>query len=124
MEDSSNFKILSMDLSPEIRAFYEENQEIERLRTGPFQLEFERTKEILAERLPPPPAIVLDVGGGPGAYALWLAELGYEVHLIDPVDHLVAQAQLRSDQAAFHIASCSAGCNWKGSSTTKECSTP
>ncbi|MGH7600197.1 MAG: methyltransferase domain-containing protein [bacterium] len=88
---------------------YEEAPEVERLRTGPFQLEFERTKELLAERLPQPPATILDVGGGPGAYALWLAELGYEVHLIDPVHRLVAQAQGLSDVLAHRIESCSVG---------------
>ena len=91
-----------MELSPEIRGYYEEAPEAERLRTGPFQLEFERTKELLAERLPKPPVTVLDVGGGPGTYALWLAELGYEVHLIDPVHRLVAQAQGLSDVVAHH----------------------
>jgi len=98
-----------VELSPEIRAYYEEAPEAERLGTGPFQLEFERTKEILAERLPGSPAVVLDVGGGPGTYALWLAQLGYEVHLIDPVARLVTQAQQRSDEAVRHIASCSVG---------------
>jgi SAM-dependent methyltransferase len=37
--------------------------------------------------------VVLDVGGGPGAYALWLAGLGYTVHLIDAVPRHVAQAR-------------------------------
>jgi len=31
-------------------------------------------------RLPPAPAVVADIGGGPGRYALWLASLG--PHLI------------------------------------------
>jgi SAM-dependent methyltransferase len=30
-------------------------------------------------RLPPPPATVADIGGGPGRYTLWLAGLGYHV---------------------------------------------
>jgi ubiquinone/menaquinone biosynthesis C-methylase UbiE len=98
-----------MELGPEIRRYYEEAPEVERLQTGPSQLEFERTKQLLRERLPMPPAIVLDVGGGPGAYALWLAEIGYEVHLVDPVSHLVAQAQQRSAGSARPIASCSVG---------------
>src|SRR5262245_8223981 len=98
-----------MELSPEIRGYYEQAPEAERLRTGPFQLEFERTKELLAERLPKPSGTVLDVGGGPGTYALWLADLGYKVHLIDPVYRLVAQAQRRSDEAEHHIESCSVG---------------
>src|SRR5262245_35550476 len=98
-----------MELSPEIRRYYEEAPEADRLRTGPSQLEFARTQEMVAERLPPPPAIVLDVGGGAGAYALWLAEIGYEVHLIDPISRLVSKAQARSDAAARHIASCNLG---------------
>jgi ubiquinone/menaquinone biosynthesis C-methylase UbiE len=93
----------------DIRRYYETTPEAERLSTGPFQLEFERTKQLLGERLPAPPATILDVGGGPGTYALWLAELGYEVHLIDPVERLVMQARQRSDAASHHIASCSAG---------------
>ena len=98
-----------MELNPEIRNYYEEAPEADRLRTGPSQLEFERTRELITERLPKPPATILDVGGGPGTYALWLAELGYEVHLIDPVQHLVAQAQRRSDEVRRRIASCSIG---------------
>ena len=98
-----------MELSPEIRGYYEEAPEAERLRTGPFQLEFERTKELLAERLPKPPVTVLDVGGGPGTYALWLAELGYEVHLMDPVHRHIVQARLRSDAAPHGIASYTVG---------------
>src|ERR1700744_6185034 len=30
-------------------------------------------------RLPEAPAVVADIGGGPGRYALWLASLGYQV---------------------------------------------
>jgi ubiquinone/menaquinone biosynthesis C-methylase UbiE len=37
----------------------------------------------LAEFLPPPPARVLDIGGGPGAWTLWLAERGYQAVLAD-----------------------------------------
>jgi hypothetical protein len=36
---------------------------------------------------------VLDVGGGPGAYAVWLARRGYAVRLIDPVELHVTQAR-------------------------------
>jgi SAM-dependent methyltransferase len=47
--------------------------------------------------LPPPPATVLDVGGGAGAYALPLAREGYSVYLIDPVRLHVDQAAMASD---------------------------
>src|SRR5262249_4601925 len=46
---------------------------------------------------------------GPGTYAVWLAERGYQVHLIDPVEHLVAQARERSNAASHPVASCSVG---------------
>ena len=65
-----------MEQSPEIRGYYEQAPEAERLRTGSSQLEFERSKALLAERLPKPPATVLDVGGGPGTYALCSRNLG------------------------------------------------
>jgi SAM-dependent methyltransferase len=60
--------------------YYERGAEADRLSlTGAGQLEFERTKEIVLRHLPPPPATVADIGGGPGRYALWLAGLGYRV---------------------------------------------
>ena len=59
---------------------YGRGEEADRLVTanaGP--LEFERTQEIVLRRLPPPPAVIADIGGGTGRYALWLAGLGYRV---------------------------------------------
>jgi SAM-dependent methyltransferase len=47
--------------------------------TNAGQLEFERTQEIVLRRLPAAPAVIADIGGGPGRYALWLAGLGYRV---------------------------------------------
>jgi ubiquinone/menaquinone biosynthesis C-methylase UbiE len=102
-------EFLTMEIRPEIRAYYETAPEHERLSTGGFQLEFERTKEMLLARIPQPPATILDVGGGPGLYALWLADLGYEVHLIDPVTSLLEFAQRSSKNSARPIASCNVG---------------
>src|SRR5207244_1686768 len=72
-------------LDPEILRYYAAGPESERLRQGAFQLERARTEELLLRHLPPPHARVLDVGGGSGPYACWLAERGYEVTLLDPV---------------------------------------
>jgi hypothetical protein len=52
------------------------------LARGTSRIEFVRTKELLQRFLPSPPATILDVGGGPGAYATWLADLGYRVQLV------------------------------------------
>src|SRR5204863_3314062 len=62
-----------------LRAYYEQGRERERLSDGRGDLEFTRTTEIVLRRLPAAPAVVADIGGGPGRYALWLASLGYQV---------------------------------------------
>ena len=66
-----------------VLARYNAGIEKGRLRTGIGVIEFERTKEILLEKLPKPPAVIYDIGGGYGEYSWWLSSLGYEVHLFD-----------------------------------------
>ena len=72
---------------------YEAGQEDQRLARGLGQLELVRTQEILRRHLPPPPARVLDVGGGPGVHAAWLLDAGYDVHLLDVAPLHVEQAR-------------------------------
>ena len=74
---------------PIIADYYERAPEETRLAQGPFQLENLRTRELIQRFAPSPPATVVDIGGAAGAYALWLAEAGYTVHLLDPVPRLV-----------------------------------
>jgi 2-polyprenyl-3-methyl-5-hydroxy-6-metoxy-1,4-benzoquinol methylase len=76
-----------------------------RLVKGSSRLEFERTKDILLRVLPPAPARVVDVGGAAGAYSLWLAERGYDVHLVDLAPRLVDEARRRSSVAKRPITS-------------------
>ena len=76
----------------EIQRYYEQGRERERLTRGSGALELVRTQELLQRYLPRPPAEVLDVGGGPGVYAAWLAQAGYCVHLVDPLPLHVEQA--------------------------------
>jgi len=71
----------------------------ERLLAGGDHLELVRTLELLSQVLPPPPASLLDVGGGPGVYASRFAQAGYHVHLVDVFPAHVEQARERAAQA-------------------------
>jgi 2-polyprenyl-3-methyl-5-hydroxy-6-metoxy-1,4-benzoquinol methylase len=84
----------SYDLAPEIKQYYTTiRDEATRLTTtADGQLELIRTQELLRRHLPAAPARVLDVGGGTGIHAHWLSEDGYQVDLIDPLQHHVTQA--------------------------------
>jgi ubiquinone/menaquinone biosynthesis C-methylase UbiE len=92
-----------------ILGHYAEGVERERLFQGRSQLERVRTQELLARHLPPPPGVVLDVGGGPGVYARWLANRGYEIHLIDPVPLHVEQAASDLELGGQPLASAHVG---------------
>jgi ubiquinone/menaquinone biosynthesis C-methylase UbiE len=54
--------------------------------------------------------VVADVVGGPGRYAVWLAERGYRVHLVDPVALHVEQARVAArGQPGAALASAEVG---------------
>ena len=72
---------------------YDRYDESQRLFEGTGRLELARTKTILERRLPPAPAVIVDVGGGTGVYSLWLASLGYEAHLVEILSSHVEQAR-------------------------------
>ena len=95
-------------LDPEIAAHYASVPEQQRL--GPLSLERVRTWELLGRYLPPPPAVVLDIGGAAGIYALPLAADGYQVHLVDPLALHVQQAlRASAGQPATPLASDTVG---------------
>ena len=96
-------------LDSAIAAFYDRTPEEDRLEQGPFQIEEARTRELIERFAPPPPGTVVDVGGAAGAYALWLAGVGYTVHLRDAAPRLVAEARRRSASAERPLASCQVG---------------
>ena len=52
----------------------------------------------LLEHLPPPPATVLDVGGGAGHQSFPLARAGYEVTLLDPSPAMLDKARQRLER--------------------------
>lgn len=92
------------DMDPQ--RYYDEfsDGEWERLDANPVaRLEFEATTDYLAEELPDSgdtseSVRVLDAGGGPGRYACWLAERGYEVQHTDLSNEQVSLAQQKASQ--------------------------
>jgi ubiquinone/menaquinone biosynthesis C-methylase UbiE len=75
-------------------AGHDEGQRLFRFRHN--RLELLRTRELLQRQLPSRPAVVLDVGGGTGIHATWLADRGYRVHLVDVVpEHVRVAAEHR-----------------------------
>ncbi|MQY14368.1 hypothetical protein SRB5_45340 [Streptomyces sp. RB5] len=84
-----------LQVAAEILEFYGESiDESTRLTSSADgHLELLRTQELLRRHLPPAPATVIDIGGGPGIHAEWLIRDGYQVHLIDPVPRHVEQAK-------------------------------
>lgn len=79
-----------------VRAYYDAGVEGEWNRLANHPVELEITKRFLLRHIEPG-ARVLDLGGGPGRYALWLAELGCDVTLADlsqgNVDFALAKAK-------------------------------
>src|SRR5262245_54500928 len=67
----------------EVSSHYASGYEANRLNIARGVLDRERTREAPCPLLPPAPATVFDIGGGPGGHACWLATQGYDVHLID-----------------------------------------
>lgn len=87
-------------IDPSIDHFYTKSQEELRLSVGLGPLEFERNK-ILISRYLTSSSRIADIGGGPGHYSEWLAGLGHEVTLIDPVKKHISQAKKRSGKNFF-----------------------
>lgn len=106
----------------EIAEHYASGYEEHRLNAGSGKLERERSRELLKRFLPPAPAGILDIGGGPGGHALWLAQQGYEVHLIDitPLHvELAREASRRQSDAPLASTTVGDACSlsWSAEST-------
>jgi len=98
-----------MEIPPDVLDHYALGEERSRLDAGHGRLEALRTTELLRRWLPPAPAVVLDVGGAAGRYALPLADEGYAVHLVDPVPLHLDQARAASAAARRPLASVAEG---------------
>lgn len=66
-----------------VEAHYDRDPQREWERLERHRTEFAVTCLVLDEYLPEPPGQILDVGSGPGRYALYLTQKGYRVVLLD-----------------------------------------
>ena len=97
-------------LPPEFFEHYASGYEAQRLQSGSSQIELARTQELVMRYVPPTPAMIFDVGGGPGVYACWLSKLGYEVHLVDATPlHVELARQASQAQPDAPLASMEVG---------------
>ena len=89
--------------SPIVSWYETQAGEPDRLLSGRGLLEGARTKELIARHLSAGSLAILDVGGGAGYYASWLAGLGHRVVLLDPVPLHVERARTAAGEPpAFH----------------------
>ncbi len=83
---------------------YDDNPDYEWQRLLRHRTEFAVTLRALTEYLPPAPATILDVGGGPGRYAIALSKLGYAVTLLDLSQSNLTMAQEKAVEAGISFA--------------------
>ena len=91
------------DPTRRVQAFYDAGAEAEWARLERHRTEFAVTLRALEDHLPPPPAAVLDVGGGPGRYAIELARRGYRVTLVDLSAASLRLARRKAEEAGVRL---------------------
>lgn len=83
-------------ISRELEHFYNRVSEETRLEKGMGIFEFIRIKSLIEKFILCDQQTIIDVGGGTGKYAEWLAQKGHRVHLIEPLEKHLAIAEKRS----------------------------
>ena len=66
-------------------------------------IEYAITLRAMQEYLPPAPARIVDIGGGPGRYAIALAQRGYRVTLVDLSHRLLDVARAKASEARVEL---------------------
>ena len=90
----------------EVQRYYDETAEIEWRRLDRDRVEFAGTMRALQEYLPAAPARILDIGGGPGRYAIELAARGYGVTLADISRAELDFASVKAGEAGVRLDGC------------------
>ncbi|MEV6232682.1 class I SAM-dependent methyltransferase [Saccharopolyspora shandongensis] len=84
-------------MTPDLGEYYvrETSEDARLTRSAHGKLEFLRTQELVRRAVTGTRMRVLDVGGGTGVHARWLAAEGHSVHVVDPVaSHVEAAAAI------------------------------
>ncbi len=88
----------------EAEPFYDEFAPKEWERLDKHRTEFAVSLRAINEFLPKPPCSILDVGGGPGRYAIQLARQGYSVTLLDISGENLRLARQKANEAQVSLA--------------------
>ena len=88
----------------EAEPFYDEYAPKEWERLERHRTEFAVSLKAINEFLPQPPCSILDVGGGPGRYAIEFARHGYSVTLLDISRENLKLARQRTSEAQVSLA--------------------
>lgn len=86
-----------------VRRIYDSDPQYEWDRMDRHRMEFAITLRALETWLPPPPARLLDCGGGPGRYAVELARRSYRVTLFDLSEGNLALAREKAAEACVEL---------------------
>ncbi len=93
------------EVPEEVLQHYAEVDEGARIISGLRQLELVRTQQLIRQFLPQGSLDIADIGGATGVHALWLAEAGHRVHLVDPVPgHVEAARALQPSAGSIEAA--------------------
>ena len=93
----------------EIKAFYSNEMEKDRLEQELFKLEGIRTKEIIGRYLTQKPMDIADIGGAAGFYSFWLQSMGHRVSLIDLSPKNIELANAHSKKTGIQLQRCETG---------------
>ncbi len=86
-----------------VEGYYDQNAQYEWDRLERHRTEFAVTMRALRDYLPCPPAKILDVGGGPGRYAIALTERGYGVTVVDLSKDCLEFARAKAKEAGVTL---------------------
>jgi S-adenosylmethionine-dependent methyltransferase len=86
-----------------VQDYYNQQAETEWRRLERHRMEYAISMRVLETHLPPPPARILDIGGGPGRYSIALAQRGYTVALCDLSPAELRLAEQKAQEAGVRL---------------------